>query len=328
MKKMNLYPFNSVHQIKMKYQAYGWDDIHVPVPMDWNMVFEDKKKKKDKKESGYFAFRDSKTKRLEISWAEVRKDNADISKVTKDYHSTLKKSHKKIKIKSEGKRKMNDHTAEYLYWELEKEKTQGYVMVWLCPKSKRLFICSSQFGTREKSEFKPLIMDIMGRINCHVESVFSMWSAPNLKVYSPYLSMKLVDKQFLIGLTFLELKNDKFHLFSYRIGLADQKIKSEDSLPEWFKEYYKKNLPSIPSKFTPEVFKKFTFNKKVTIWKNESIQEKRIALKKRIHYFETYLWYNPDKNDIYCHIYYLRNTPSVKQKDLIDKTIKLAIGAN
>jgi hypothetical protein len=292
------------------------------------MVFEDKKKRKDKSESGYFAFRDSKVKRLEISWVNARKDKVDISKVVKNYYESLKKSHKKIKIKNEGRKKNNDHTAEFLYWELEKKKTQGYVMVWLCSDSNRLIICSSQFGTKEKTELKPLIMDLIGKINCHTESIFSMWSAPNLKVYSPYLGMNLVEKQFLIGLTFLKLRNEEINLFSYRIGLADQKLESEDSLPEWFKGYYKNHLPSIPSKYTPDEFKRMTFKKRTTIWKNEFLLEKRITIKKMNDYFETYLWYNPDKNDIYCIIFSLKNTPSPKQKDLVDKMIKLAIGAN
>jgi hypothetical protein len=292
------------------------------------MVFEEKFKKGSNRDTGYFAFRDSKTKRLEISWANIQKEIPDLGKITEDYYKSLKKAHKKIKLKSEGKNETNEHTSAYFYWELEKEKVQGYVMVWICQKSNRVIISNSQFDFKEKSRFKPLVMEIISKINCHTESPFSMWSAPNLQIYTPYLSVKLVERSFLIGLTYLRLKNDDIDLFSYRVGLADQKIENADQLPEWYKDYYKKHFPGVPSKYTPEGFKKLIFKKKIPIWQNEITLKKKFKFKRTSDYYLTYLWYNPDKNDIYCFIFSTKKDPSGVQRDLMEKMAKLAIGAN
>ncbi|MFX0207135.1 MAG: hypothetical protein ACFFDT_14190, partial [Candidatus Hodarchaeota archaeon] len=118
------------------------------------------------------------------------------------------------------------------------------------------------FPTSKKSEEKALIMEIMTHINCHPESVFSIWSAPNLQIHAPFLNSNLIKRNFLIGLTFVHLRDETLDLFAYRIGLADQKIHGPDEMPNWFREYYKENLPGIPSRYLPTEFKRLFYKKK------------------------------------------------------------------
>lgn len=309
----------------METQTLGWQYILIKVPIDWHMIFEKKRDRSQKKESGYFGFRDAKEKKLEVSWIKFDKKAPDINKAIKEYFKSLKKSNKKIKIRTEGEREVNKHDARYIYWELDKEKIQGYVVIWNCSQTKRLIICTSQFTTKEISKEKPLIMEIISQINCHPESKFSVWSAPNLRIYSPYLSMTLKKREFLIGLTFLHLNNDDFDFLAYRIGLADQKVTDVSEIPEWYKKYYKEHLPRIPSNYTPDEFIKLVYKKKTVTWKNVQIIEKKLVKNRSL---ETYLWLNPDKNDIYCIIFSVKRKISAKTRDLIEKMTKLAIEAN
>ena len=242
----------------MKYKTLGWQHILIRVPDDWHMIFGKKHGRKSKKGTGYFGFRDSKAKKLELSWAKISKKPPKIKKVIDDYLKSLKKSNKKIKIKTEKTKKINEHEATSVYWELEKE-IQGYLIVWICNKTERLILCTSQFPTSEKSTEKPLIMEIMSHINCHPESVFTIWSAPNLQIHAPFLKVNLIRKDFLIGLTFVHLGNGTLDLLAYRIGLANQKIESSDEMPDWYKEYYKENLPGIPSRYIPGEFTKLMY---------------------------------------------------------------------
>ncbi|MFX0209784.1 MAG: hypothetical protein ACFFDT_27630, partial [Candidatus Hodarchaeota archaeon] len=91
----------------MKYQTLGWQHILVKVPNNWYMIFEKKERKKSQEKTGYFGFRDSKEKKLELSWAKIDKKVPKINSVIDDYFKSLKKSYKKIKIKTEGSKKIN-----------------------------------------------------------------------------------------------------------------------------------------------------------------------------------------------------------------------------
>lgn len=312
----------------MKIQTFGWQHILVKVPIDWHMIFEKESRKRQKKETGYFGFRDSKEKKLEISYAKIEKKPPDINNVIEDYFNSLKKSHKKIEIKNKGPKKICGHDGLYIYWNLEKEALQGYIVAWVCKHTQRLIISTAQFEISKKSTEKSTIMEIISLINCHPQSTFSIWSAPNLQIHTPYLSMRLKKKLFLIGMTFLHLCNDDLDFLAYRIGLADQKITSTDDIPTWFKEFYKKNLPGIPANYSPEEFTKLIYRKKTITWKCIQLEEKKFSLKLSKKYHETYLWSNPNKNDIYCIIYSLKNSPSAKGREKIEKMTKLAIGAN
>jgi hypothetical protein len=309
----------------METQILGWQDIKLKVPINWHMVFEKKQDKKQKKETGYFGFRDEKEKKLEISWVKFDKKAPEIGKTIKEYYKSLKKAHKKIKIRTEGEREVKKHSAKYIYWELDKEKIQGYVVTWNCSQTQRLIICTSQFLTKDSSVEKQLIMGIITQIDCHPESEFSLWSAPNLQIYSPYLGMTLKKREFLIGLTFLHLSNNDLDFLAYRIGLANQKISDVNEIPDWFKTYYKKHLPRIPSNYSPEEFTKLIYKKKTVTWKAEQVIEKKLTGKKSL---ETYLWSNTDKNDIYCLVYSSKGELSKKNRDSLDKMTKLAIEAN
>lgn len=311
----------------MKYKTLGWQHILIRVPDDWHMIFGKKRGKKSKKGIGYFGFRDSKTKKLELSWAKISKKPPKIKTVIDDYLKSLKKSSKKINIKSERLNKINEHEAKSVYWELEKE-IQGYLIVWICNKTERLILCTSQFPTAKKSTEKPLIMEIMSHINCHPESLFSIWSAPNLQIHAPFLTMNLINNNFLIGLTFVHLRDETLDLLAYRIGLADQKIQSPNEMTNWYNEYYKENLPGIPSHYYPAEFKKFFYKKKVIIWRSIQRPKKKTLFGLSKTYYDTYLWSNPEKNDIYCIIFSMKHKPSTKTRNLCEKMIKLTIGSN
>jgi len=127
-------------------------------------------------------------------------------------------------------------------------------------------------------------------------------------------------------LTFIHLRGDDLDLLAYRIGLADQKIESPDEMPKWFKEYYKENLPGIPSKYSPSEFEKLIYKKKKITWK--SIQKREKKFPKSLIYFETYLWSNSNKNDIYCIIFTMKKPLTTKTRTLIETITKLAIRAN
>ncbi len=310
----------------MKYQTLGWQHILIKVPSDWHLVFEKEKPKKTEKKTGYFGFHDSKAKRLELSWAEILKKAPEIKSVLEDYRKSLKKSYKKLKIRTEGTREVNGHKARYLYWELENEKIQGYTIVWICTQSYRLVICTSQFSIEKKSTEKPLIMEIISQIDCHPDEAFLIWSAPNLEIQSPSSKTELIKKDFLIGLTFIHLRGEDLDLRAYRIGLADQKVENPDEIPKWYKEYFKENLPGIPSKYTPSEFEKLIYQQKRITWK--SIQRIEKKFPKSLTYFETFLWSNLNKNDIYCIIFAMKKPLTTKTRKLIETIIKLAIRAN
>ena len=310
----------------MKFQTVGWEYILINVPSDWNMVFEKEKSKSNKEKTGYFGFRDLNGKRLEFSYANLRKKPPKLHNVLDDYFKSLKKNYRKIKIRKEAATKVNNHNALYIFWELEKEQMQGYITAWICVETNRLMICTNQFSTKNKTAEKAIITEIMSHINCHPDGAYSCWSSPNLQIYTPFLKMDLVRRQFFIGLTFLEFKGEKMHILAYRLGLANQKIKSEEELPEWFISYYKKQLPRIPKTFKPEIFSKLLFKNKIQVWKNVENRLSRIPSKN--YNFETYLWTNSEKNDIYCLIFELNKNHSKKTEKSIEEIVKLAIGAN
>ncbi|MHA1984941.1 MAG: hypothetical protein ACW967_11340 [Candidatus Hodarchaeales archaeon] len=306
----------------------GWQDILIKVPNDWEMVFEKKKPKKQKKETGYFGFRDSNSKKLEIRWAKFEKPPLN-DKIIENYKKSLKKQHKDINIKSEGSSDVYEHHSRYLYWELKKENFQGYLMVWCCVETSRLIICQSQFLIKESSKEKPRITEIISNINCHSKKPFVIWTAPNLQVYSPP-EMKIVKRAFLIGLSFIQLHNlsDNFDLLAYRLGLAKRKVKNFDELPEWFKEYYKKNLPGIFANYNPGNFEKLLFDKKKEIWCNLQEHNKKVSISSAKNFYKTYIWLNTEKNDIYCIIYAKKKPPGEEVQDLFDKMTKIMIKNN
>ena len=306
----------------------GWQDIIIKVPNDWEMIFEKKKPKKKKKESGYFGFRDLNSKKLEIRWAKFKKPILN-DKVIEDYKKSLKKAHKTINIKSEGSSEVNKHNSSYLYWEIKEQKIQGYLMAWSCPETSRLIICQSQFSIKESSKEKPRVTEIISKINCHSKKQLVIWTAPNLQVYCPP-QMKLIKREILIGLSFLYLRDKKnnYDLLAYRIGLANRKVKKFDEIPEWFKNYYKKNISGISTNYNPDEFEKLIFEEKKDIWKNVQSFTKKINLGSGNQYYNTHLWLNSEKNDIYCIIYVKKKPPSEEIQELFDKTIKLIIKSN
>jgi hypothetical protein len=310
----------------LKFQTVGWEYILISVPSDWNMVFEKEKSKSNKEKTGYFGFSDSKGKRLEFSYANMRDKPPKLPDVLESYFKSLKKNYRKIKIRKEATSKVNEHDARYLFWELEKEKMQGYITAWTCPETNRLMICTNQFSMKNKTAEKAIVLEILSHINCHPESTYTSWSSPNLQIYTPFLKMNLMRRQFLIGLTFLEFNGDEMRILGYRVGLANQKIKSEEEIPEWFKSYYREHFPRVDSKFKPETFNKMLFKNKISVWKNTEIRLSRIPSKN--YHFESYLWTNPDKNDIYCLIFELNKTVSKKTEKTIEDIVKLTIGAN
>ncbi|MHA2224074.1 MAG: hypothetical protein ACXAC8_02645 [Candidatus Hodarchaeales archaeon] len=312
----------------MSYKTVGWQSILVRIPVEWEMIFEKKKSKKSKKETGYFAFRDSQGKKFELSWAQIEKKAPKLTSVIHDYIDSLKKTERKIKIRSDKPREVKGHEAHYLIWELEKKKIQGYMVTWVCSHSERLIICSSQYTIQDQSKIKPIILEIYDQINCHPQSVFSIWSAPNLQIHAPYLKMKLKRSQFLIGLTFLNLKSEELEVFAYRIGLADQKATEFEKLTEWFLGYYQSFLPNIPMKYDPEKFTKILFKKKIEVWKNLHISQSKISLRKSSTHFETYLWMNPEKNDIYCLLFSIKGGYTSQIRESVEKMTKLAIATN
>ncbi|MCK4849350.1 MAG: hypothetical protein KAT16_10005, partial [Candidatus Heimdallarchaeota archaeon] len=173
----------------MKFQTVGWEYILINVPSDWNMVFEKEKSKSNKEKTGYFGFRDLNGKRLEFSYANLRKKPPKLHNVLDDYFKSLKKNYRKIKIRKEAATKVNNHNALYIFWELEKEQMQGYITAWICVETNRLMICTNQFSTKNKTAEKAIITEIMSHINCHPDSTYSCWSSPNLEIYTPFLKM-------------------------------------------------------------------------------------------------------------------------------------------
>jgi len=310
----------------MNLKAVGWEHILINVPEDWELVFQKDQKKSKKQETGYFGFRDSYQKRLEISYTKIAKKPPKVSSVLADYFKSLKKNNRKIIIKKEASMKVNEHNAEYIYWELKKEQVLGYIFSWICPESNRILICTTQFSIDEKPEMKQQLVELISKLKCHLNADFIIWSAPNLQISTPVYDMHLQKKVFLIGLTFLEFKGANLSLLVYRIGLANQKIKDESNLPEWFKDNYKKDLPKIPRNFQVGEFSKLHYKKRENIWKSSYQVESKIP--KRGMYFETYLWLNYDKNDIYCLIFRSKTLPSTKKRETIENITKLAIMVN
>ncbi|NHJ01162.1 MAG: hypothetical protein EAX86_03425 [Candidatus Heimdallarchaeota archaeon] len=313
----------------MKYQKLGWDHLIVSVPTDWSLIFDKKPPAKKKIETGFIGFRDSSTKRLEISWAIIKKKPPEPKKVLGDLFKTLKKDNKGIKIRNEGEKKVNAHNGYYIYWDLEKGDSQGYLLSWVCHKTQRVIICASQYQNKEKDVFKPLITEIMTGLICHSEEKYLLWSAPNLNVYTPAFEMNLLNRKFLIGLTFLELSKADLEVYAYRIGLANQKIDDSNKLPEWFPEYAKNNLPNIPSNYKPTPdFSNLVYKKKIEVKKLIQCSDSKMPLKTRKGYFETYLWLNQEKNDIYCIIFRLDKQPESDLHTQIEEIIKYAINFN
>ncbi len=310
----------------MQFQTVGWEQILMSVPKNWTMIYEKDTKKSTKEEKGYFGFRDPSGKKLEISFVQIKKKPPKLENVIKDYYKSLKKEKRKIKIRKEATRTVNGHKARYLYWELEKEKVQGYVTVWICEKTNRLLICTNQYLIKNKQLEKSLFLEILSHIQCHPQKAYNYWSAPNLQFFTPTSNFNLVSSRFLIGLTFLNFKSDDMEINSYRVGLADQKIHSEDELPKWFKSYYRKHFPLVPSSYNPQKFEKLLFKKKISAWRSREVTKSRIKLKSQ--YFETYLWTQAEKNDIYCIIFKLNSKSVDINRKTIEEITKLTIGAN
>ena len=164
-------------------------------------------------------------------------------------------------------------------------------------------------------------------INCHSKKDLLIWTAPNLQVYCPP-RMKINKKEILIGLSFLQLRDikDNYDLLAYRFGLANQKVKNFEEIPEWYENYYKKSISGISSNYKPEKFEKLIFEEKKDIWKFTQRRDKKIGL--GIRFYETYLWLNSEKNDIYCVIFVKRKPPSEEIQELFNKIIKLIILGN
>ena len=73
------------------------------VPQDWELVFETKKRGSKTQGTGYFGFRDSHMKRLEISYAQIRKKAPDLDAVLKDYFKSLKNTFLHLKCQANYK---------------------------------------------------------------------------------------------------------------------------------------------------------------------------------------------------------------------------------
>jgi hypothetical protein len=318
----------------MDFKNVGWQDIVLKVPSDWEMVFATKEpKKKGKKLTGYFGFRTSASKMMELRWIEFDAGKKpELNIVVNDYFKSMKKKHKKIKKRTEQEIKIREHDAKTLYWTTEDKKIHGYIVVWACEVLSRIIILQSQFSSDKAKDIKSSIMQILETINCHPNDFESIWVAPNLAINTPRF-LKLVEQLFLVGLSFFRIRHHLFEIFCYRLGLANQKIDSFDDLPEWFTEYYQKKIPGIPSGFKPKVneFNKLSAKKEQkALWKfSRQNQKSKMKLIGKSE-FQAFFWQNVEKNDIYCLIfkYKQRSKDIEERKSIIDKIVKFAITNN
>lgn len=315
----------------MANKLLGWQDIIIEVPTNWQITHTKLKvKKKLKNKTGVIVFWESSRKLLELRWLTFdHKKKPNKETIIDDYIKSIKKENKSLEEKNKGKGRIFDHDYIRAIWEIKKNKISGFITVWVCEKSYKIIICQSQFLENANSEMVE-VKKVINSIKCHKTTNYSIWSGPNLQLSTPR-NMLLIENKFLIGHSFIHLVSKlddfPFNIIAFRIGLANQKVSDSNTLPEWYKEYIiKTKFDQIISKYSINTFEKFLFEKVKPIWKDIFITNKSKIFSQ--YYFETYLWMNEEKNDIYIVIYYGKEKNKSEIEIQIKKLIKKTIHEN
>ena len=230
-------------------KLFGWQGISCSMPDNWDLASVTGRQK-----SGYFAFDDERTRRLEIKYDQARRWGQPVLEKTLEYYfeSVRKKLRKRVSFNVEYNVKLNSLERipeEYEY------RTYGWTsdlvargIIWLCPTCRRVVIAQclarpNRVSIREMS-------DVLVSIRCHAEGDSQTWAVFDHAVDVPKRLM-LERNNLRAGLISLTFSGGRERLVVDRLGMASAVLK-QTPMDEYVKTVHYRKLKRRRLRFIEE----------------------------------------------------------------------------
>jgi hypothetical protein len=230
-------------------KLFGWHGITCRIPEDWDLV-----SLNGTQRSGYFAFDDERTRRLEIKYQQARRwGQPALEKTLEFYFDSVRKKLKK------GTEFEVDYDAKLTGLELIPEdvdyRSYGWTseliargIIRLCGKCRRVVIAQclsrpNRLSVREMS-------DVLVSIGCHAEDEHSTWAVFDFSVGVPDRLM-LESNNLRAGLISLTFSGRKERLVIDRIGMANAVLK-QTAMDDYIERIHYKKLRRRRLRFTED----------------------------------------------------------------------------
>ena len=219
-------------------KLFGWHGITCYMPEDWDLA-----NLTGRQKSGYFAFDDERTRRLEIKYDQARRWGQPQLEKTLEYYfdSVRKKLKKKVSFDVEYDIKLSGLERipeEYEY------RTYGWTsdlvargIIWLCPTCRRVVI--AQCLARPNRVSIRDMSDVLVSMRCHAEGDNQTWAVFDYAVDVPKRLM-IERNNLRAGLISLTFAGRRERLVIDRLGMANAVLKHTPLDQYVEKVHYKK----------------------------------------------------------------------------------------
>jgi len=233
----------------MVFKTFGWNGFELKVPKDWDMSID-----RGGFDKGYIRLDGLKFPRLEVSWEQYKEDKVkplnDIVEAAKKH---LRKKDKNVRfIGKDRSIRIYRHPAKRIRWRIDGD--EGYLIIWYCDKSQRLYRLQIFFKQDEYWSFKSVITEILKSFKCHVGGNLYTWTALDFTLKLPKI-FRLEQRTYKVGKIALLFESKDSAIFINRIGMANVVLseKYDDDLRKLLEE---EHLPDIRKRFKIPKFKR------------------------------------------------------------------------
>jgi len=233
----------------MVFKTFGWNGFELKVPKDWDMSID-----RGGFDKGYIRLDGLKFPRLEVSWEQYKEDKVkplnDIVEAAKKH---LRKKDKNVRfIGKDRSIRIYRHPARRIRWRIDGD--EGYLIIWYCDKSQRLYRLQIFFKQDEYWSFKSVITEILKSFKCHVGGNLYTWTALDFTLKLPKI-FRLEQRTYKVGKIALLFESKDSAIFINRIGMANVVLseKYDDDLRKLLEE---EHLPDIRKRFKIPKFKR------------------------------------------------------------------------
>lgn len=268
----------------------AWQGLRLQVPGDWFMVAES-----GGVERGSLRLADSKMLRLDIKWEKAKKVSLPLS--MDGLIKTLGRKVKGFRPLERGAGKVSTHKCFYAHY--ISAENEGYIYIWFCDGSKRVFILNLMLKPEEVWDFKLKMRKVMESFECHIAEEWVPWSFQGISFQTP-ISYVLTSRSFKVGLTHIGFTyKDSKILIDYQ-GFANILLTEKyKDLKDFLKKDYYKNLRKMFKGIKPKSIGKSTISEHEALL---IVFEKKISSfpRKLMLIVTSRLWTCEEKNRVYA----------------------------
>lgn len=212
----------------MEFTTLGWQGFTFEVPKSWILVGE-----KGSFTHGVLQLGDGIFPRFKIKWSSSA---SNLSKLTKEYESSLRKTYKNITILRKWKKCIMEHESVLFHW--ESIPAEGFAGMWNCYRSNRNVILEFSFRTEEFWRYLSLFVRTIGSVRCHSTDQLILWRIAGIQALLP-IHYELNERAFTPNHTYLRFKAPKAFLDIDIYPLPQEGWEKYKTVVAWFEEKLK-----------------------------------------------------------------------------------------